>query len=160
MTRIVLRRSAWRKMMGDREATAVEAARFGSAGGLHTTPTDYAKFLVEVIGPKPNDAYRLGPKSLKEMVRTQVKVTETVSWGLGRAIEHTTAGDIISHSGDNPGYKALAAASTQRKLGFIIITNGDCGYDEIIAKVMTSGPMQPFLPVALVWFSFAPVGPC
>jgi CubicO group peptidase (beta-lactamase class C family) len=126
--------------------TAVEASRYGSAGGLHTTPTEYARFLIEVIQPKPSDAYRLSASSLREMVRPQVQVKDSLWWGLGWAIEHTNDGDLIFHSGDNPGYKALAAASIARKAGFIIMTNGDRGYDEIIAKVVTSEPMQRFLP--------------
>jgi CubicO group peptidase (beta-lactamase class C family) len=138
------------RLIGDRKATAIEAARFGSAGGLHTTPTDYAKFLIELIDPKPSDAYRLKPDSLREMVRPQVKLTDSVSWGLGWAIAHTSAGDILCHSGDNPGYKAMAATSVQQKAGFIIITNGDRGFDEIIAKVVKSEAMQRFLPAMLV----------
>jgi CubicO group peptidase (beta-lactamase class C family) len=138
------------KLIGDRKATAIDAARYGSAGGLHTTPAEYAKFLIEIMNPKPSDAYRLSAGSLREMVRPQVKVTDSLSWGLGWAIEHTKAGDMIAHSGDNPGYKALAVASMQRKAGFIILTNGDRGYDEIIAKVVKSEPMQRFLPTMLV----------
>jgi CubicO group peptidase (beta-lactamase class C family) len=137
-------------MIADRKATPIETARYGSAGGLHTTPSDYAKFLVEVIKPKPSDAYRLSAASLREMLRPQIKVSDSLSWGLGWTIEHTKAGDIIAHSGDNPGYKALTAASVQRQAGFIIMTNGDAGYDDIIAKVVMSEPMQRFLPAALV----------
>lgn len=33
--------------------------------------------------------------------------------------------------------------------GFIIMTNGDRGFDEIITKVVRSEPTQRFLPVAL-----------
>jgi CubicO group peptidase (beta-lactamase class C family) len=33
--------------------SAADAARYAAAGGLHTTPTDYAKFIIEVITPKP-----------------------------------------------------------------------------------------------------------
>ena len=137
-------------VLGDRKATEIEAARYGSAGGLHTTPSDYAKFLIEVIKPKPSDAHRLNAASLREMLRPQIKVSDSLAWGLGWAIEHTKAGDIIAHSGDNPGYKALTAASVQRQAGFIIMTNGDAGYDDIIAKVVMSEPMQRFLPAALV----------
>jgi CubicO group peptidase (beta-lactamase class C family) len=138
------------RMKTDRKATAVDAARYGSAGGLHTTPTDYATFLIEVTDPKPSDAYRLTARSLKEMVRSQVKVTDSMSWGLGWAIEHKkTGGDVISHSGDNPGFKALTAASVEKKSAFIIMTNGDRGFDDIIAKVVMSEPMQRFLPVTV-----------
>jgi CubicO group peptidase (beta-lactamase class C family) len=138
------------KMNRDRKATAIDAARYASAGGLHTTPTDYAKFLIECVDPKPSDAYRLSIDSLKEMVRPQAKVTESLSWGLGWAIAHkATGGDVISHSGDNPGFKAMAAASLERKTGFIIMTNGDRGFDEIIVKIVQSDPMQQFLPAAI-----------
>jgi CubicO group peptidase (beta-lactamase class C family) len=134
----------------DRKATAIDAARYGSTGGLHTTPTDYARFLIEFIDPKPSDAYRLTAGSLKEMVRPQVKVTNSLSWGLGWALEHKkTGGDVISHSGDNPGFKALTAASIERKSAFIVMTNGDRGFDDIVAKVVMSEPMQRFLPVTV-----------
>ena len=36
--------------------TAADAARYASSGGLHATASDYAKFLIEVITPKPADA--------------------------------------------------------------------------------------------------------
>src|SRR4029453_9386646 len=75
-------------MLANRKATPVDAARYGSAGGLHTTPSDYAKFLIEIVNPKPADSSRLSAKSLTEMVRPQVKIKESLSWGLGWAIEH------------------------------------------------------------------------
>jgi len=138
------------RMNADRKATPIEAARYGSAGQLHTTPTDYARFLIEVIDPKPTDAYRLTASTRREMVRPQVKVTDRLSWGLGWAIEHKKSGrDIISHSGDNPGFKAMTAASLDEKTGFIIMTNGDRGFDEIIVPVVRSEAMQRFLPVTL-----------
>ena len=37
--------------------TALDVARYGSAGSLMTTATDYAKFLIEVMQLKPEDAY-------------------------------------------------------------------------------------------------------
>ena len=132
-----------------RKATPIDAARYGAAGGLNTTPTDYAKFLTAILDPQPADTARLSSESLKEMVRPQVKVMDTLSWGLGWAIEHKTDGSsLISHSGDNPGFKALTAASLAKKSGFVIMTNSDRGFD-VIAKLVKSEPMQRFLPVAL-----------
>jgi len=138
------------RMIADRKATSIEAARYGSAGGLHTTPTDYAKFLIEILAPRPSDNYRLNANSLAEMTRAQVKVKDWLSWGLGWAVEDLKSGKILAHSGDNPGYKALAAAWPERRSGFIIMTNGDRGYDDIIAKVVKSETLQRFLPTELV----------
>lgn len=135
-------------MMGDRKATAISAARYGSAGGLHTTPTDYARFLIEIIAPKPSDAFRLSAQSLKEMVRPQVAIKDSLAWGLGWAIEQPkSAGAFISHGGDNPGFKALTAASIEKRSGFVIMTNGDRGYDDIIMKVVDSEEMRRFFPM-------------
>jgi CubicO group peptidase (beta-lactamase class C family) len=138
------------EMIADRISTAVEAARFGSAGELHSTVNDYAKFLIEIIAPKPADAYRLNAGSLQEMLRPQIKVFEPISWGLGWAIEqHPGMGDIINHSGDNPGFKTMTAASVRRRSAFIIITNGDRGFDDVIRPVLRSAPMREFLPVTV-----------
>jgi CubicO group peptidase (beta-lactamase class C family) len=136
-------------MLADRQATAIDAARYGSAGELHTTPTDYSRFLIELLDPKPSDAHRLTTATLKEMVRPQAKVTDSLSWGLGWAIQPTKAdGDLITHSGDNPGFKAMTAASLETKRAFIMMTNGDLGFD-LIVKVLASEPFQRFLPVTV-----------
>jgi CubicO group peptidase (beta-lactamase class C family) len=110
-----------------RKPKATTAARYGSAGGLHSTPTDYARFLIEVIDPKPADAFRLNKDSLAEMIRPHVKVPNDPhgSWALGWAIQHSDNGNIISHGGYNPGFHSFAAASPQRKAGYVLMTNGD-----------------------------------
>jgi CubicO group peptidase (beta-lactamase class C family) len=129
-----------------RRATAVDAARYAAAGGLHTTATDYARFLIEVVDPKASDAIRLNEATWKEMVRPQVKLTDSRSWALGWQVQHSESGDVLSHGGDNPGYKAFTAASIGRKSGFVILTNSDRGF-EVIRNAVSS--MQPFLQVAV-----------
>jgi CubicO group peptidase (beta-lactamase class C family) len=133
-----------------RVTTAIDAARYGSAGALHSTVTDYAKFLIEVIDPKPADAYRLNAASHREMLRPQVKLTDTMSWALGWVIEqHPGMGDMISHSGDNPGFKAMTAASTARGSALVMVTNGDRGFDDIIRPLLRSAPMRELLPIGV-----------
>jgi len=133
-----------------RVTTPVVAARFGSAGQLHSTVIDYAKFLIEIIDPKPPDAFRLNDASRQEMMRPQVKLTETMSWGLGWVIEqHPGMANIITHSGDNPGFKTMTGASVRRRSAFIIITNGDRGFDDVIRPVLRSNLMREFLPVTI-----------
>jgi CubicO group peptidase (beta-lactamase class C family) len=137
-------------MLADRKSTRVDAARYGSAGDLHSTANDYAKFLIEIIAPKPPDAYRLNAASLQEMLRPQIKVFGPISWGLGWAIEqHPGMGDILNHSGDNPGFKTMTAASVRRRAGFIIVTNSDRGFEDVITPVLRSTSMREFLPVTI-----------
>lgn len=111
----------------NRKRTASDVARFAAAGDLHSTPTDYAKFLLEVISPKPADAFRLTHDSLREMRRPQVRSSEWHSRGLGWEIVHGEAGDIIQHGGDNTGFRCFAAASVEGRFGMVVMTNGDNG---------------------------------
>lgn len=107
---------------------APDAARYASAGGLHTTPADYSKFLIEIIAPRKIDAFRLNPESLREMVRPQVKVDDSHSWALGWEIYHGPKGDQILHGGNQTGFHAFAVASIERRAGLVIMTNGDHGW--------------------------------
>ena len=131
-----------------RHASRRDAARYGAAGGLHTTATDYARFLIELMrSPRP-DAYRLNASTRREMVRPQVRISDTNSWALGWQVEPTAVGNVLSHSGDNPGFKALAAVSIEKQRGFVMLTNADTGF-EVILKVLRSEGMRKFLPLAV-----------
>lgn len=125
----------------NKKSTATDAARYGSSGALLTTPTDYAKFVIEVIDPKQSDAFRLNKNSLQEMLRPQVKVTDggeyAISWALGWRLAHTKNGDVINHGGDNKGFHSWADASVERKSGFVIMTNGENG-QELLKKLAPS----------------------
>ena len=123
-------------------ATAVEAARYAAIGGLHTTATEYAKFLLEVIDPKPSDAYRLTRATRDEMIRPQVKVDASSSWALGWQIFHAKSGEVLSHGGDNPGFKAFVVASVARKSGWVIFMNGDNAGPIIQALVDEKCPLN------------------
>jgi len=132
------------KPSAKRKTRATTAARYGAAGGLHTTPTDYAKFLIEVIKPKASDAFRLGKGSLAEMLQPQAKINESISQALGWQIRHTENGDFIMHSGGNPGFAAFAVASVQRKSGVVIMTNSDNGH-LVIDKLLLGDILHQFL---------------
>ena len=130
------------------ESTAPAVARYGAAGALKTTPTDYAKFLIEVIDPRPDDMFRLKPATLAEMLRPRIKLPpETqppASYALGWMVWHLDTGDVINHGGDNPGFKAFAAASVARKSGFVLMTNGDAGL-QVLNKLVLDDAISEFL---------------
>jgi len=121
------------------------AARYGAAGGLSTTATEYARFLIEVLDPRPSDAFRLTRASRDEMIRPHVKVDDSSAWALGWQIRHQKNGNLLSHGGSNPGFKSFVLASTERKSAYVILTNGDNGGD-VIGK-LTSGdtPLNEFV---------------
>jgi len=112
---------------------APDVARYGACGGLHTTSTDYARFLMEIVDPKESDTFRLNRTSLQEMLRPHVKLAEgekidgADSWALGWAVQERKTGNVIIHSGGQAGFRSLTLASPQRKSGFIILTNSDNG---------------------------------
>ena len=132
------------KPFDNNKPTATHVARYAAAGELRTTPTDYAKFLIEVIDPKKSDAFRLNEKSRKEMLRPQVRVNDSSSWALGWQIQHTDKGDLITHGGDNKGFHAFVGASVERKSGFVIMTNSDNG-TQVIMKLVLGEAMQRLL---------------
>src|SRR6185369_15287360 len=68
-----------------KKASEIEAARYAAAGLLNTTATDYAKFLIEIINPRPADRFRLEKRTIAEMVRPHIKGGDspTSSRGLG-----------------------------------------------------------------------------
>ncbi|SDD85361.1 CubicO group peptidase, beta-lactamase class C family [Dyadobacter soli] len=113
--------------------TATDIARYGAMGELHTTCTDYAKFLIEVLDPRPANSFRLTKKMHQEMLRPQVKLKEegkidgADAWALGWAVQQRKTGDVILHSGGQDGFRSLTMGSVARKSGFVMFTNSDNG---------------------------------
>lgn len=132
---------------GKKTPSFAAVARYGSAGALLTTPTDYAKLVIEVIDPKPGDAFRLKKESVKEMLRPHVKLEGgqyPASWALGWQIFHNQKRDFIFHGGDNKGFHCGTVASVEGKSGFVAMTNGDNG-PEILKNLLMGDRMQQFL---------------
>ena len=120
--------------------TGVE--RYGAAGGLHTTPTDYAKFLIEVMEPKPSDAFRLKKSSVEEMLRPHVKTNDefSSSWALGWQVQQS---GVVNHGGSNKGFISHALFSPNTKSGFVVMTNGENG--GAVIKSLLLGDLTPRL---------------
>jgi CubicO group peptidase (beta-lactamase class C family) len=117
------------RLLDRKRPSDVDAARYGAAGGLLTTPTDYAKFLLQVVNPKSSARFRLQTNTIDEMVRPVIKGGDSPlsSRALGWEVVRTGTDDILVHGGDNAGFHAFAAASRKRKTGYIVMTNGDGG---------------------------------
>ena len=131
----------------NKKSTPASVARYGSAGALLTTPTDYARFVIEVIHPQPADAFRLTPGAVSEMVRPHITVEGgryPASWALGWQIFHNKDRDFIYHGGDNEGFHCAAVASVAGQSGFVAMTNGEGG-TSVLRNLIVDEPMQEFL---------------
>jgi CubicO group peptidase (beta-lactamase class C family) len=129
----------------ERKSTLPGVARYGTAGGLRSTPTDYAKFLIEVMDPKPNDAFLLKKESVDEMLRPQVKVDDMTSWALGWIVSHAKDGNAISHGGENPGFNSFGLFYPNNKSGYVIRTNADNGVKLIFENLIPKGIIEGLL---------------
>ena len=106
--------------------TPISAARYGVAGGLQTTPKDYAKFLIELIDPKPSDSFRLKKSTVTEMLQPRIKTNDEFgsSWALGWQVEQS---GIVHHGGYNKGFVSHAVFSPKTRSSFVVMTNGENG---------------------------------
>ena len=110
-----------------------DVARYGAVGGLNTTASDYAKFLIEIVSPQESSAFRLSRPILAEMVHPNItlpkdgQIDGCTAWGLGWGIQERKEGNLLVHSGGQSGFRSLALASVERRSGLIILTNSDNG---------------------------------
>jgi CubicO group peptidase (beta-lactamase class C family) len=129
------------------KSTPQGVARYGSAGALLTTPSDFARFVINVIDPPPADRFRLKPDSLREMQRPHVKLEGgqfPASWALGWQIFHNASRDFLYHGGDNRGFHCGVVASVAGQSGFVVMTNAENG-TQIVRNLITADAMQEFL---------------
>ena len=106
-----------------------------AAAGLWTTPSDLARFAIEV-----QRAIR-GPKGT---VLTQASAREMVTpvgvggFAVGLAVDERGEGWYFSHGGSNWGFRCNLVAHVRKGYGIVIMTNGDNGgpvMSEIEARV-------------------------
>lgn len=127
--------------------TAAAVTRYASSGGLNATATDYARFLIEVIDPKPADMFRLTAASLQMMTKPVMPVPDDPrgsSWGLGWQVFPTDAGDVIAHGGDGEGFHSFAVASVRHRSAYVLMTNGENGW-KLTQQMVTADQMHRLL---------------
>lgn len=133
MRRVARRHDASGAPMPVASSTAIDVARYGSAGSLMTTAPDFARFLIEVMDPRPADRWRLRASSLRQMLEPVIAIPAPIkaSWALGWQVWHLEKGDIVVHGGDDTGWHSQSGFSPQRRTGFVVLTNGENGLDLI-----------------------------
>jgi CubicO group peptidase (beta-lactamase class C family) len=102
-----------------------------AAAGLWTTPSDLARFVIEVQqavrGPKGSV---LSQASAREMTSP----VGTGPYGVGLAVEKRGEGWYFGHGGSNWGFRCSLIAHVRKGYGVVVMTNGDAG-GGVIAEI-------------------------
>jgi CubicO group peptidase (beta-lactamase class C family) len=94
-----------------------------AAAGLWTTPTDLAKYAVEVrLSLEGKANHVLNADMTRQMVTPGMG-----HWGLGLEIGGADANPYFSHGGANEGFRNIFAAYEKTGDGAVVMTNGDNG---------------------------------
>ena len=116
-------------LSAEERARALAAYPFESvpnaAAGLHSTPTDYARFLIAAMRPGEDDSH-LAPAMHKQMLTPHVRIDkfEALSWGLGFGLQRPSAGpQSFWHWGDWGIFQHYAVAYPGEGSGLVVMTN-------------------------------------
>lgn len=106
------------KLLPGRAHTYPEMA----AAGLWTTPTDLAKFLLEV------ERARRGKSAVLSQARAlEMTTAQKPGYGLGLSLDGFGKMASFGHGGSNEGFKCQMTAFFEGGRGAVIMTNGDLG---------------------------------
>jgi CubicO group peptidase (beta-lactamase class C family) len=94
-----------------------------SAAGLWTTPTDLARFMVEIQHASTGRPSRVLNHAMAQMMLTNHRGVS----GLGVNVHGSGAGLRFSHGGVNQGYRSQIMGTFHTGQGAVVMTNGDGG---------------------------------
>jgi CubicO group peptidase (beta-lactamase class C family) len=95
-----------------------------AAAGLWTTPTDLAKFAIEIALSKHGRSNKvLSQRAVQEMVTAQPNTDDS---GIGFGLPTQQPG-VFAHNGANEGFQALLAMNADTGQGIAIMANSDNG---------------------------------
>ena len=104
-----------------------------AAGGLWTTPTDLAKWALEITEGVEGKRKKLFSKS----IATEMLTVQKTPYGLGVELAGTGQSLEFSHGGSNSGFRAFLVMLPAVGKGAVIMANGDRA-DFIIGNLITS----------------------
>ncbi|HEY2469073.1 MAG TPA: serine hydrolase [Terracidiphilus sp.] len=116
-----------------------------AAAGLWTTPTDIAKYALEVVHSLDGKANHV----LSQDMTRQMLTPGMGHWGLGLEIGGSDANPYFSHGGVNEGFVNIFYMYEKNGNGAAIMTNGDAGGqigDELIHSIAAEYHWPDFQP--------------
>jgi CubicO group peptidase (beta-lactamase class C family) len=105
-----------------------------AAAGLWTTPSDLARFAIELQKSRAGRSNRVLSKEMTlEMLKQQMG-----DYGLGISVGGAGRAARFSHGGSNEGFRCMMFAYAETGQGAVVMTNGDGGsplVDEIMRSI-------------------------
>jgi CubicO group peptidase (beta-lactamase class C family) len=125
-----------------------------AAAGLWTTPTDLAKFAIEMQLSLAGRSNKVLKKETVELMTTGIKDDA----GLGFFIEKHGAALYFGHGGADEGFRAEMLVNRDKGYGVVVMANSDNGQilREVIRGVAREYGWDEFLPQAYEIVSLAP----
>jgi CubicO group peptidase (beta-lactamase class C family) len=115
-----------------------------AAGGLWTTPSDLARWVIELQTALSGKTGHILSPAVAQMMITPVKE----NYGLGVEVKKVDGVVYFSHTGSNVGYQAMYVGTSHGD-GAVVMTNSDNGF-AVIAQII------PTLARIYDWPAFAP----
>lgn len=100
-----------------------------SAGGLLSTASDYAKFMILMMDRSVRAGWEISNNTRQAMLTPRLDVRgRDISRGLGWELEQSPTGQLFQHSGSNYGiFKTLGIGDARTGRAIVIFTNGANG---------------------------------
>ena len=100
-----------------------------SAGGLLTTASDYARFMLLMMDRPGRAAWEISDAARQAMLTPRLDVRgRDISRGLGWELEQSPAGPLFQHSGSNYGiFKTLGVGDARNGRAIVVFTNAANG---------------------------------
>jgi CubicO group peptidase (beta-lactamase class C family) len=130
-----------------------------AAGGLWTTPSDLARFAIEVALSKHGKSNRvLSQSTAQEMLKPQFDPVKQIAlgdaqhpdrMGLGFFLGDATRPDLFGHIGDDEGFQAMLVMFADSGQGAVIMANSENGIlfgDFLIAQIAKEYGWKNYLP--------------
>lgn len=143
--------------------TATPPAKFYepnlAAGGLWTTPTDLAKFLIELQREYAGTSHRVLNQAMAKLMMSAVSGPPAMRYGLGIEVRGKTQDTFVEHGGSALFQDDMVAYLRGNRDGIVVMTSGGDGgplTDEVIRSAATAYHMPDFKPVGHAVVSVSP----
>jgi hypothetical protein len=116
-----------------------------AAAGLWTTPTDLARYLIEVQRSLKGEANHV----LSQAMTREMLTKGMGNYGLGLSIGGSDTNPYFAHGGVNDGFESMMAAYEQDGEGAVVMTNTQGGSrlaDEVMRSIATTYRWPDFQP--------------